>query len=97
MEEIEKRIKNKEMIKPVYKAQEEVIDKIIQKINKETKEQLKEINIEKIMQEAKNPNEVKEIFNKIEDNYNIKISKYNEEIYKQGFIDGVNLIINCLK
>ena len=97
MEEIEKRIKNKEMIKTVYKAQEEVIDKIIQKINKETKEQLKEINIEKIMQEAKNPNEVKEIFNKIEDNYNIKISKYNEEIYKQGFIDGVNLIINCLK
>lgn len=97
MEEIEKRIKNKEMIKTVYKAQEEVIDKIIQKINKETKEQLKEINIEKIMEEAKNPNEVKEIFNKIEDNYNIKISKYNEEIYKQGFIDGVNLIINCLK
>ena len=97
MEEIEKRIKNKEMIKTVYKAQEEVIDKIIQKINKETKEQLKEINIEKIMQEAKNLNEVKEIFNKIEDNYNIKISKYNEEIYKQGFIDGVNLIINCLK
>ena len=97
MEEIEKRIKNKEMIKTVYKAQEEVIDKIIQKINKETKEQLKEINVEKIMQEAKNPNEVKEIFNKIEDNYNIKISKYNEEIYKQGFIDGVNLIINCLK
>ena len=97
MEEIEKRIKNKEMIKTVYKAQEEVIDKIIQKINKETKEQLKEINIEKIMEEAKNPNEVKEIFNKIEDNYNIKISKYNEEIYKPGFIDGVNLIINCLK
>ena len=97
MEEIEKRIKNKEMIKTVYKAQEKVIDKIIQKINKETKEQLKEINIEKIMEEAKNPNEVKEIFNKIEDNYNIKISKYNEEIYKQGFIDGVNLIINCLK
>ena len=97
MEEIEKRIKNKEMIKTVYKAQEEVIDKIIQRINKETEEQLKEINIEKIMKEAKNPNEVKEIFNKIEDNYNIKISKYNEEIYKQGFIDGVNLIINCLK
>ena len=97
MEEIEKRIKSKDMIKTVYKAQEDIIDNIIQKINKETKEQLKEINIEKIMKEAKNPNEVKEIFNKIEDNYNIKISKYNEEIYKQGFIDGVNLIINCLK
>ena len=97
MKKKKKRIQNKEMIKTVYKAQEEVIDQIIKKINKETKEQLKEINIEKIMEEAKNPNEVKEIFNKIEDNYNIKISKYNEEIYKQGFIDGVNLIINCLK
>lgn len=33
----------------------------------------------------------------IEDNYNIKITKYNKEMYKQGFIDGVNLMINCLK
>lgn len=32
----------------------------------------------------------------IEDNYNIKITKYNKEMYKQGFIDGVNLIINYL-
>ena len=27
----------------------------------------------------------------------IKISEYNKEFYKQGFIDGINLIINCLK
>ena len=39
----------------------------------------------------------REIFKKIEDNYNIKITKYNEEIYKKGFIDGVNLMLNCLK
>ena len=32
----------------------------------------------------------------IEDNYNIKITKYNKEMYKKGFIDGVNLMINCL-
>ena len=41
--------------------------------------------------------ELKEVFNKIEDNYNMRITEYNKEIYKQGFIDGVNLILNCLK
>ena len=40
---------------------------------------------------------MKKIFDDIEDNYNIKINKYNEEIYKLGFIDGVNLMINCLR
>ena len=40
--------------------------------------------------------DLKEILNKIEENYNIKITEYNKEIYKQGFIDGVNLILNCL-
>ena len=48
------------------------------------------------MENTNNPKELKEIFNKIEDEYNIKISKYNKEMYKQGFIDGVNLMINCL-
>ena len=33
----------------------------------------------------------------MEDNYNIKISEYNKAMYKQGFIDGINLILECLK
>ena len=41
--------------------------------------------------------EVRNILNDIEDNYNIKITKYNEEMYKLGFMDGINLIIECLK
>ena len=52
---------------------------------------------EKVLKNSKNPNELKEVFNKIEDNYNIKITRYNEELYKKGFIDGVNLILNCLE
>ena len=60
------------------------------------KEQLKTINTETAIGNSNNPKELKEIFNKIEDNYNIKITKYNKEMYKQGFIDGVNLMINCL-
>ena len=55
------------------------------------------INTENVLKNSKNPNELKEIFNKIEDNYNIKITNYNEELYKKGFIDGVNLILNCLE
>lgn len=77
----EEKLKEKDIIEIIYKSQEEQIDKIIKKANKEIKEELKTINKEAA----------------IEDNYNIKITKYNKEMYKQGFIDGVNLMINCLK
>ena len=89
-------LKEKDIIEIIYKSQEEHIDKIIKKVNQEIKEELKTINTETIMENTNNPKELKEIFNKIEDEYNIKISKYNKEMYKQGFIDGVNLMINCL-
>ena len=89
-------LKEKDIIEIIYNSQEEQIDKIIKKVNQEIKEELKTINTETIMENTNNPKELKEIFNKIEDEYNIKISKYNKEMYKQGFIDGVNLMINCL-
>lgn len=78
-------INNKDMIKLIYEAQSEEIDKIIKKVNLELKGKLQEVDLDE------------ETFNKIEENYNIKISKYNEEIYKKGFIDGVNTILNCIK
>ena len=93
----EEKLKEKDIIEIIYKSQEEQIDKIIKKANKEIKEQLKAINTETAIGNSNNPKELKEIFNKIEDNYNIKITKYNKEMYRQGFIDGVNLMINCLK
>ena len=96
MEESEK-INNKDMIRKIYEREEEEIDQIIKKANKEIKDYLKIINLEKVIGESENPNELREIFKKIEDNYNIKITKYNVEIYKKGFIDGVNLMLNCLK
>ena len=52
---------------------------------------------QKIVKNSNDAKELNEIFNKIEDNYNIKITEYNKEMYKQGFIDGVNLILNCLE
>ena len=95
--ENQENLKEKNIIEIIYNSQEEQIDKIIKKANKEIKEQLKTINTETAIGNSNNPKELKEIFNKIEDNYNIKITKYNKEMYRQGFIDGVNLMINCLK
>ena len=90
-------LKEKDILEIIYNSQEEQIDEIIKKANKEIKEELKTINTETAIGNSNNPKELKEIFNKIEDNYNIKITKYNKEMYKQGFIDGINLMINCLK
>ena len=92
----EEKLQEKNIIEIIYNSQEEQIDKIIKKANKEIKEQLKAINTETAIGNSNNPKELKEIFNKIEDNYNIKITKYNKEMYKQGFIDGINLILECL-
>ena len=76
---------NKDMIKLIYDVQSKKIDEIIKKVNLELKEKLPKVELDK------------KVFSKIEENYNIKISKYNEEIYKKGFIDGVNIILNCIK
>ena len=88
---------NNQIIKKIYKGEEDKIDNIIKEANKEIKDELKVINIENIIDNVNNPREVRNILNDIEDNYNIKITKYNEEMYKLGFMDGINLIIECLK
>ena len=88
---------NNQIIKKIYKGEEEKIDNIIKEANKEIKDELKVINIENIIDNANNTREIRNILNDIEDNYNIKIAKYNEEMYKLGFMDGINLIIECLK
>ena len=88
---------NNQIIKKMYKGEEDKIDNIIKDANKEIKDELKVINIENIIDNANNPREIRNILNDIEDNYNIKITKYNEEMYKLGFMDGINLIIECLK
>ena len=68
----------------------------LKKTDKKLNDKLKKINFKEIEDDSNCEQELKEILNKIEDNYNIKITEYNKEMYKQGFIDGVNLILNCL-
>ena len=92
-----KNLKEKDIINIIYYAQEEKIDKILKKADERLKGKLEKINLERIIEDSNCAKELKEVFNKIEDNNNIKITEYNKELYKQGFIDGVNLIVNCLK
>ena len=73
-------LENKDIINLFFKSNNELIDKIIIETNKKIEDQLNIINTEKVLKNSKNPNELKEVFNKIEDNYNIKITKYNEEL-----------------
>lgn len=91
------KFKEKDMIDIIYQSQEEKIDEILRKTDETIKEKLKKVKIEKIIEASNCAEQLKKEFNKIEDNYNIKITEYNKEMYKQGFIDGVNLIFNCLK
>ena len=85
-------LKKEDIIEKIYEMQEEKLYEII-------KEKSKEINFKLYKIDAKNINEKNknEIINKLEENYNIKISEYAKEFYMQGFRDGVNLIIKCFE
>ena len=94
---MEDKIKEKDIIEIIYQAEEKAIDNRIKEANKKVKDKIKEIKTEKILEELSKPNELNKILDQIEENYSIKIAQYNKEMYRQGFIDGVNLMINSLK
>lgn len=94
---MEENIKYKDIIEIIYQAEEKTLDEKIKQANKKVKDKIKNINIERILENTSNSSELAKTFEKIEDNYSIKITEYNKEFYRRGFIDGVNLILNCLK
>ena len=87
----------KDMIELIYRAEEKTLDEKIKQANKKIKEKVKDINIEKLLENTSKPNDLNKALEKIEENYSIKIAQYTKDFYKQGFIDGVNLIINCIR
>ncbi len=91
-EKIESTIEN------IYEIKYEILDqKVVQKL-KENKYKLKKINEDKIITEIKEKliqKQIIQLLKEIEENNNIKSSIIMKEMYKQGFIDGVNLIIDC--
>ncbi len=90
-------IKYKDIIEMIYQAEEKTLDEKIKQINKQIKSKIKNIDLEKINNQISNPKELNKILETIEENYSIKIAEYNRNFYKQGFIDGINLMINCIK
>lgn len=94
-------IEIKDLIENFYNSEYENLDKIIIKCEK-TKEMEKLKNSKENLwrefeKKAKIDNEI--LINtkeKIENNENKRLSMYNKIMYKQGFIDGINLLINCI-
>ena len=83
------------MLEKIFLAREEKIDNILKSSIKKINKKLINTNKDEILKKY-NDKELFNLIENIEENYNIKISYLNEKIYEQGFIDGVNLIIECL-
>ena len=94
---MEEKLKNKNMIEIIYQAEEKILDEKIREVNKKVNEKIKDVPVKDLLEDTSKPNELEKAFERIEENYSIKIAEYIREFYKEGFIDGVNLIINCLK
>ena len=94
-------IELKDLLDNFYNSEYENLDKIIIKCEKTKKmEKLKILkqNTWKEFEEKTKINNamlsnIKEI---IENNENKRLSIYNKIMYKQGFVDGINLLINCI-
>lgn len=93
---MEHKLINKDIIEIIYQAEEKILDKKIKEADKKIKDKIKIINIEKVVENTNKENEIKKMIEDIEENYNIKIGEYTKEFYKQGVIDGINLMLNCL-
>ncbi len=90
---------NNDVLETIYKAQIENLDEIIIKIKKEIDKKAIEKDKEEILKkiDEKERETIKNILEEIEENYSIKTSEYNKAMYKQGFKDGINLMLECLK
>ena len=73
------------MLKDIYNGRREIIDDIIKRCIKKVESKLYKIDYE----------ENKEVIEKIEENYSIKLTAICEEVYIQGLKDGIKLIEEC--
>lgn len=74
------------MLEQIYYERKEEIDKTI-------KRALQNIEASLIKIDNNDINENSNIYNILEENYNIKLSSICKEIYLQGFKDGINLML----
>ncbi len=73
------------MLKEIYNERKEVIDGVIKESIKNIERKLYKIDYY----------ENKELIEKLEENYNIKLGAICESIYIQGLKDGINLVQEC--
>ena len=94
---MESKIEYENILKNLYNSREEKIDEIIKNLEKNIKSEIKEVSLEELIDRKDDIEGLKKIYYKIQDNHEIKISKYCEAIYEQGIKDGVNFMIDCIK
>lgn len=88
------------ILEKIYEANSEKIDTKLKNTYQNIKAKLKEINLNEIKSETNNkilPEKLTKILKIQEENNNIKISEYCKEMYKEGFKDGIKLIIECME
>ena len=91
-------MEKRDIIKQLYNMNEKKLDEIIKHENKKlkTNKTYKEFQERIKMMEQEENIQGKEILDDLEEYYNKKISSILGEIYKQGFLDGMSLILECL-
>ena len=94
---MEIKIEYENIIRNLYNSREEKIDEIIKKLEKDIKSEIKEVGLEDLVDKKDDIEGLKKVYDKIQNNYEIKISKYCAAIYEQGIKDGVNFMIDCIK
>ena len=94
---MEEKLISKDIIEIIYQSEEKILNNIIIETDNKIKDKIKSINTETVLENTNKEKEIRKMLEDIEENYNIKIGEYVKEFYKQGFIDGINLMLNCLK
>ena len=74
------------MLEEIYLNRREILDEVIKRALKNIEKELIKIDDTEI-------NKNIDLYNKFEENYNIKLASVCKELYLQGFRDGMNLII----
>ena len=94
---MEEKLISKDIIEIIYQSEEKILNNIIIETDNKIKDKIKSINTETVLENTNKEKEIRKMLEDIEENYNIKIGEYVKEFYKQGFMDGINLMLNCLK
>ena len=76
------------MLEEIYLKRREAVDNIIRQAIKQVESKMNSI-------ESKERENNKELINRIEENYNIKLASVCKEVYLQGLKDGINLILEA--